>query len=214
MTPEILDSIVKQEDFVDGTTPYIYQIAGQQFDGEKLYREYEMFSKSLGFDDKQGQFNLHVRSKSIEAGMSKRDLMTDFCGSLHPKKNGGFTVLENEFDTIHPILQGSYTEEVINKVKEVSIETFGRIRWLVLQPKTCYSMHGDPDWFRLHVPMKTSKKSFFIVNEKYYEMHQEGGLYVIHPNKMHTAVNSNLYDKRVHIVFDTVVRTEPDYETD
>ncbi len=182
---------------------FVYEIAGEKYDAAKLYEEFLSITSSENLDwHKVTQFNLQVRGTSVAAGMSNRELFSDFAGSLAPHKNGGTRLTESEFDTIHPILSGTYTEQVINDIKS-KYSGIGRIRWLMLQPKTCYSMHKDPDWYRLHIPIKTNTSCFFIVDEAYFQTQEEGKLYVIHPQWPHTAANSNLYTERLHIVFDT-----------
>lgn len=194
--------ICKNEDEVNGD--FIYKIAGMEFDGERLFQEFNEITDKFNIDrTKRGQFNLHVRDQAIAAGMSHLDLFFDFSGSLSVTKNHMRNAEEFEFNTIHPALDGTYTKEVIEKVLAFSPNPVGRIRWLALGPKSCYSMHDDPDWYRLHIPMKTNGKAFFVVGEKYYTMPETGSLYVIHPRALHTAVNSALFDTRLHMVFDT-----------
>ena len=204
MIPVEKAALVQQEekDSLNGQD-FIYKISDVQYDQARLYQEFLDITAKTGCDwRKLGQYNLHVRSASIAAGMSDRDLFFDFNGSLAGFKNGVGTVKESEFDTIHPILAGTYTEEVIKDIMS-KYSGIGRIRWLMLQTKTCYSLHRDPDWYRLHIPIKTNVKSFFIVDEKFFTMPEAGALYVIHPQWDHTAVNANLHEERLHIVFDT-----------
>lgn len=196
------EEIVKNEDALNGD--FIYKLAGFQFDAAQLLKDYQFLIEKHGVPkQKQGQLNCHVRSDAVKSGMSYADLFSDFCGSLAKEKNHTRTVAESEFDTIHPALEGMYIAEVIQKVLDYSYQRVGRVRLLNLDPKSCYSMHKDPDWYRLHIPIKTSPKNFFIVDEKYYTMPDVGGLYVIHPQPLHTAVNSELFENRLHLVFDT-----------
>lgn len=183
---------------------FIYKLSGFKFDHKRLYDEHVSITRKFGIDPlKFGQQNLHVRAGAIDEGKTEKELFFDFSGSLAGSKNHIRTVKEHEFDTIHPALAGTYTEEVLKEVLSFSYQKVGRIRWLTLSPKTCYSMHKDPDWYRLHIPLKTHDKAFFIVDEKYFTMPEEGSLYVIHPQPLHLAANSALHDDRLHIVFDT-----------
>ena len=185
-------------------TDFIYKLNNFQFDAKRLYDEHIKITKSFGIDPlKMGQQNLHVRSSAIDEGKSEKELFSDFSGSLAGAKNHIRDVKESEFDTIHPALEGTYTKEVIEEVMSFSFAKVGRVRWLTLSPKTCYSMHKDPDWYRLHIPLKTNEKSFFIVDEKYFTMPETGSLYVIHPQPLHLAANSSLHEERLHLVFDT-----------
>ena len=203
MTPSEKPALVPIEQKSTLNGDFIYKISGVQYDQDKLYQEFLEITEKTGCDwRKIGQYNLHVRSEAIAEGKTDKELFLDFNGSLGGEKNKIRTVKESEFDTIHPILAGTYTETVLKDILGQH-PGVGRIRWLMLQPKTCYSMHRDPDWYRLHIPIKTSEKSFFIVDEKYFNMPECGALYVIHPQPDHTAVNANLREERLHIVFDT-----------
>lgn len=196
------DGIVKGSDELG--EDHIYKVAGFQFDSQRIYQDYLELIANLGIEkSKQGQLNVHVRSAAIEEGLSPVELLSDFAGSLALIKNNVRNVYENEFDTIHPSIVGTYTEQVINEIKNMSFAQVGRVRFLMLSPKTCYSMHKDPDWYRLHIPLKTNEKAFFIVDEKYFTMPEEGSLYVIHPQEFHLAANSSLTESRLHLVFDT-----------
>ena len=182
---------------------YIYKIAGWEFDAQRLYDEFIQITTANHVPWQSfGQFCLTVRSEAIKEGKSDKELFFDFNGSLAAIKNHIKTVYESEFDTIHPLLAGTYTEEVLKQVM-AKYPNVGRVRWLMLKPKTCYSMHMDPDWYRLHIPVKTNPKSFFIVDEQYFTMPEVGKMYAIHPQPNHTAVNANLHEERLHIVFDS-----------
>lgn len=201
-TQIIKSAIVKEGEALE--SDFIYQLYGFKFDSKKLFDEYVQITDKFGIDRNSFcQQNLHVRSDAVRSGTTEKDLFFDFCGSLNQKKNHVRNVDESEFDTIHPAIAGTYTEEVIKTILEFSYLKVGRIRWLNLNPKTCYSMHKDPDWYRLHIPIDTHEKAFFIVDEKYFTMPEEGGLYVIHPRPYHLAANSDLFKTRLHLVFDT-----------
>jgi len=188
---------------------FIYKISGFAFDAAKIYQDYINLTDKLGIQrSKFGQLNLHVRGSAIEEGQTPTQLLLDFSGSLSGVKNKIRTVREHEFDTIHPSLDGTYTKEVIEQVMKYSYARVGRVRFLLLNPKTCYSMHRDPDWYRLHIPLKTNEKSFFIVDEKFFTMPEVGSLYAIHPQDPHLAANSDLHEDRLHLVFDTAEEIE------
>jgi hypothetical protein len=141
---------------------YIYQLADFQFDHERISSEFIEIAKDVGIGDIgiANQYNFKVQSEAVKSGMSFKDLFFDFSGSLASRRNGIRAVSEREFDMIHPVLHGTYIEEVIEQINRLSPVQIGRIRWLSLDYKTCYSMHRDPDWYRLHIPIKTVKSSF------------------------------------------------------
>ena len=189
-------------------------IEGFQFDALKIRTEIEAAAVAAGLSTMDNQLNIFHREGTIEA----RQQFLAFNGSLHPDKNRtGILVHESEFNIIHPLLKGSYTEEVCAIIKQRAIDDgvkLGRVRLLGINPKSCYSWHTDPDNVRYHIPLKTFVEAFFVVDEGVYRMPDEGKLYTIASAKWHTAVNAAFNKRRVHLVFDTYTSdTENPYET-
>lgn len=109
-----------------------------------------------------------------------------------------FTILNQHF-------VGTYLEAVIAQVKEQAVfdkVEIGRIRFMYLQPKTCYTLHRDLEEFRYHIPIVTNPKCFFVNADKVERMPMIGRLYRFRTNEQHTAVNAS-NDVRIHLVFDT-----------
>lgn len=178
----------------------IQEIEGYNFDALKIKSEIEDALKTSGLSIMENQINLYHRDES--EGIKEKFL--DWVGSLSPVKNGtGVLIHESEFKNIHPLLKNSYTHEVIEQIRELSDLPLGRIRWLGLNPKSCYSWHTDPDYIRYHIPLVTSFSSFFVVENGVYRMPDAGKLYSILSTKWHTAVNAHLNTRRVHLVIDT-----------
>jgi hypothetical protein len=104
-------------------------------------------------------------------------------------------------------LEGTYIESVISKVEEVAKQDgvkIGRIRVMRIEPKTCYSLHTDPEEFRYHIPLETNYQCFFVVGKEVVRMPTIGRLYRFKTRSEHTAVNAS-FTVRLHIVFDTYV---------
>ncbi len=129
----------------------------------------------------------------------------DGVGSLYDISSKSFVNTTDDFAQPNEKIRETYLEQVIHDVEEVAKNDdvkIGRIRLMRLQPKTCYTLHKDPEEFRYHIPLITSWKSFFVVDDIIYRMEKPGHLYKFKTNAFHTAVNaSNVY--RLHIVFDT-----------
>lgn len=192
----------------------IDHIEGYQFDADKISAEIVRACLLSGLSDKENQLNLFHR----EGTFGYKDQFLAFNGSLHPQKNKtNILTHESEFNIIHPLLQGSYTEEVCKIVAERAKHDgvkLGRIRFLGLNPKSCYSWHKDPDNVRYHIPLKTFVEAFFVVDEGVYRMPNAGQVYTIASAKWHTAVNASFNKRRTHLVFDTYISdTENPYET-
>lgn len=129
----------------------------------------------------------------------------DGVGSLYDAPSKSFINTTDDFSKPNEKLIGTYVEQVIHEVEDVAQGDgvkIGRIRLMRLQPRTCYTLHKDPEEFRYHIPLITSWKSFFAVDDIIYRMEKAGHLYKFKTSAFHTAVNaSKIY--RLHIVFDT-----------
>ena len=73
-----------------------------------------------------------------------------------------------------------------------------RTRVMKMAPKTCYSYHQDPSK-RIHIPLITNEKCFFVVADEVIRLPADGNYYVIDTTKLHTFVNASFED-RIHIV--------------
>lgn len=127
-------------------------------------------------------------------------------GSLYDYTQNEFTHHTSEFNKTNPILDGSYLGDAIELVRRYAKEkdgvNIGRIRLMRLKPKTCYTLHQDPEEFRYHIPIFTNPKAFFVVADEIGRMPAAGSLYKFRTNAQHTAVNASFHE-RIHIVFDT-----------
>jgi hypothetical protein len=131
----------------------------------------------------------------------------DGIGSLYDYDQKKFVATTEQYDVPCKKLVGTYLEKVISKVEEVAKQDgvkIGRIRVMRIAPKTCYSLHIDPEEFRYHIPLETSYQSFFVVDTNVVRMPTVGRLYRFKTNSEHTAVNAS-FKVRLHIVFDTYV---------
>lgn len=78
----------------------------------------------------------------------------------------------------------------------------GRVRLLTLNQKTNLRYHTDHDSsIRLHVPLITNRRIFFVIDDIVERMPDVGALYRLEVQKEHTVVNASHQD-RVHLVFD------------
>ena len=183
----------------------IEQIGEFQFDAKRILSEIENAAEKVGLSKYSNQLNVYHRPEETDL----KQMFTSFVGSLHPGKNQtGILVSLDAFSEIHPLLKGSYTEEVCDKIRSLSDFPIGRIRFLGLNPKSCYSWHRDPDLIRYHIPLKTFHEAFFVVDEGVFRMPNEGSLYTIVSTKPHTAINAAFNRRRVHLVFDTYTQEQ------
>lgn len=91
--------------------------------------------------------------------------------------------------------------ELLQKVAtDFGVKEYGRVRMLILGPRTNYSFHHDPDAWRLHIPLITNENAFMIVHGKLWHL-PVGNAYLVKVKDHHCAMNAGNED-RIHIVFD------------
>lgn len=120
------------------------------------------------------------------------------CHPSDEKKEYG---LGNRFHTIN-YPESEFTIPIYNKLKYINsiLRSLGmsRTRVMKLKPKTCYSYHKDSSQ-RIHIPLITNEKCFFVIENEVIRLPADGNYYVIDTRKMHTFVNASFED-RIHIV--------------
>jgi hypothetical protein len=134
--------------------------------------------------------------------------VTDGIGSLWDYTLKRFTAKTEDFITVNDDFKDDqYLMAMVTSVKEDAAlrgKQIGRIRFMRLKPKTCLTLHKDPDEFRYHIPLETNENCFFVVGEHIYRMPILGETYLIDTRDVHTAVNAS-NETRIHIVFDTYI---------
>lgn len=123
---------------------------------------------------------------------------------LNKDKDGNDTIFvpereskleESDFQHLCTQFQRTEFETIYNLLEERYV--LGRVRLMLLKPKTCLSWHTDTSK-RLHYPIKTQKGCFMNVNGELNEMLQDNW-YLIDTTVEHTAVNASKED-RIHLV--------------
>ena len=97
---------------------------------------------------------------------------------------------EEEF--VFPNFNLPYTNSILKSLN------MHRTRVMIMQPKTCYTYHLDLTK-RIHIPLITNDKCFFVIEDKIVRYPADGNYYVVDTTKMHTAINASL-EERIHIV--------------
>jgi len=173
-------------------------IPGFEFDSTRLLEEYKNVRNLYNITGTQ----LSVFHRDVD--ISDKEKLLEYTGSLSPVINKtNIIVQESDFKILHNVFKDTYIAEVCEIVRNYSHYPLGRIRILILNPKTCYSWHNDPDLIRYHIPIKTNKASFFIVEDSVFKMQEEGKLYSLISTKWHTAINASMTENRIHIVLNT-----------
>ena len=176
-----------------------YEVIGLNifFDHKRLNDDY---SKVKGYTQDPTRINIVGYRDTNDINLGS--------GSLYDKKEKKFVLDHMKFSHIISYYQNTYTEEVVNQIKELVYPHYniGRVRWMVLNSKSTLSYHIDPkDSLRFHIPIVTTDNAFFIVNEKVFRMDTVGQLYVLNTQMKHTAVNTD-NKEGLHLVFDTWIK--------
>lgn len=108
----------------------------------------------------------------------------------NPKKIG-------ELDFVDWIKGTEYLQSV---AKSFSIRDVGRVRMLMMKPRSTYSLHYDGDLWRVHIPLITNPDAFMFVHGKMWHM-PIGNAYLMRVEHHHLALNAGM-ENRIHIVFD------------
>lgn len=172
-----------------------------QFDHKKLIIDYEEICKIVS--PKFGQICItHSGSKS-----TPKQQFEDGVGSLLDYDQDMQS--ESHFTVLNELLRGTYTERLYQSIVDFAKpKMIGRVRYMLIEPKTCYTLHRDLDEHRFHIPLITNSKCFFISENipghlaapEY--MPVEGQVYLFNTEMFHTAVNASK-EPRLHIVFST-----------
>lgn len=98
----------------------------------------------------------------------------------------------HEKDLTHKLFNLPYINSIIDE------HNLYRTKFFVMKSKTCYSLHKDRNK-RLHIPIVTNDKCFFVVEDKVVKMPKEGRAYKLDTTLLHTAVNAS-FEKRIHLI--------------
>lgn len=126
------------------------------------------------------------------------------CGSLYDYETSKWIARETDFDTVIKQFRQTYINSVIDQVAEYARDvdqlSIGRVRLMMLRPKSCLTMHTDHGaTLRYHVPISTNEHCMFIHNTSVSKMPEAGQLYQFDSSVPHTAINASRIE-RVHLV--------------
>ena len=92
------------------------------------------------------------------------------------------------------------TELLQSVANQYNIRNVGRVRMLMMKPRTTYSLHHDLDLWRVHIPLITNPDAFMFVDGKMWHM-PAGNVYLVKVEHHHLAINAG-NENRIHVVFD------------
>ena len=101
-------------------------------------------------------------------------------------------VSHREAEFIVPNFNMEYTNSVLKKLG------MHRSRVMTMCKTSCYSYHQDSTQ-RIHIPLITNDKCFFVIDDIIHRYPADGNYYIADTTKLHTFVNAS-WEDRVHIV--------------
>jgi hypothetical protein len=160
-------------------------------DLQMIDKEITALIDSVGVGVEGGQISL---THSVDC--LKENRYSEGAGSIINR--GAALNMENKFPIFNSDLNNSYLHWVY---KNVPFKV-GRMRIMVLMPKRCLSHHADTGP-RYHFAVKTTEDAFVIYPklQKVYHIPADGSLYYMNAVARHTAINANLKESRIHLVF-------------
>ena len=105
-------------------------------------------------------------------------------------------VNEKNYTEICKAFEGTYVEELYNKIK--NRWKVGRLRFLMKPPRSCLSWHRDPEK-RLHIPIITNPGCRMVIEDESFHMPADGSVYITDNTKYHNFFNGGETD-RLHLV--------------
>ena len=118
-----------------------------------------------------------------------------------PDSTGDEVKRENDIDESQYIelvedFKGTYFEEVYNELSEKYI--LGRVRLLLIEPRTSLSWHRDPEP-RIHIAVHTNPGAFLVISDKLMNIPADGSVWFTDTRNYHGAFNGG-EENRIHLV--------------
>ena len=140
----------------------------------------------------------------------ERNVWLDGSGSLYNNDSADYVADETEFN-VWNIDSDWYTRQQIELLSENRF-SLGRVRFMLLKPKTGLTVHQDRE-YRYHLVLKTNSKSYIAYNNKTadfkksqlvsvancYHIPADGYWYRVDTTKSHWVYNGGNTD-RIHLI--------------
>jgi hypothetical protein len=169
------------------------------FDPSKILNDLSQFETSSGLAHGSDRFCL--------TQTAEREEPLRHANKIYDSKLNQFIKREHDFEFLNTLLEGTYTSEVINHLRELIPLKFGRIRFMRLPSRSCYSVHRD-DSYRLHLPLLTDRECYMcFFPGGLFHLNSSGRVYLTNTMLQHTAMNCSAQD-RIHLVINTVFNAD------
>ena len=87
---------------------------------------------------------------------------------------------------------GTYFEEIHRELSKRWI--IGRMRLIIIQPRTCLSWHRDPEP-RLNIAVQANSGSLLVIDDEQFILPVDGSVWLTDTTNYHTAYNGGETDK-------------------
>ena len=144
----------------------------------------------------ENSYDYEEGAGSLDYDWDKKYAIKDESGNekiIVPERK--FKPKEKDFIYLCNQFKGTNIQEIYDILKTKYI--LGRVRFMLIKPKTCLSWHIDHS-DRLHYPIKTQKGCFMNIDGEVKEMPRYEW-YLTKTTNEHTAVNASKED-RIHLV--------------
>lgn len=169
-------------------------IINYNFDVNKLLTEAIEFRKKYG-NEKTEQLCVTGTAPESNHNEGSGSLIYNWNGLTRTLKEKQNT--EDQYIHFLNMFKGTYTEDVYNKLSMTY--KIGRLRFMYVKPKTCYTWHKDST-HRIHIPLYTDHtQTGLIIEDTIIRMPADGNAYIVDTRKPHTAFNGWL-ETRIHLV--------------
>jgi hypothetical protein len=155
----------------------------------ELVREVKSLMASIEFKDNVNQLGLQVKDPENNSP----DAWYESAGRI---RKGNTMIVEPHYKYINPHLKGGYIDQWMQTIGFRVV----RLRLMLVNPKTCYSIHSDP-YPRIHLPIITNPQCLMCFTEEMVmrNLAADGTSYLVDTTKKHTFINCS-EESRVHLV--------------
>ena len=123
-------------------------------------------------------------------------------GSIYSREENKSVTKESEYKYFIKKFEGTYFHKLFSEVAEKSVLPIGRVRFLKLKAKACYSVHRDNS-IRYHIALHTNPECYLVFkNQGLIHIPADGQCYATNTLLEHSAMNGSL-EERIHLVFST-----------
>ena len=114
---------------------------------------------------------------------------------------------ESDFTEFHSGYRTSVFYDFYTKLQDHIPFKLGRMRLMIMKPKTCLTIHTDKD-LRYHIAIRTNENCLLMTDDKKHGWQAEhiptdGFVYQFDARKKHTAINASETESRIHLVVGT-----------